>query len=148
MLLKRLGKEGCLQGRPSVPGPLPTHPVPSLPPSALLPLKQLQGRQALSPWSRKDPAPPGAHGLYQLPRAAGTNYSNLGGFKQQKCIRSRFWSQKSELEMLAGLRSLPPEALRMNPFLDSSASGDGQRFFACGCISLCAVFTLPSPLSV
>ena len=26
-----------------------------------------------------------------IPRAAGTNYHKLGGFKQQKCILSQLW---------------------------------------------------------
>lgn len=44
--------------------------------------------------------------VYELPGATVTNDHRVSGRKQQKCILPQFWSQKSEIEVSAGQRSL------------------------------------------
>ena len=78
---------------------------------------------------------------------AMTNYRNIDGFKQQKCILSQFWRLEEENQGV-GRAALPSE----NPSLPLPASGWAgiPAVPSCRCIPpiLASVFTWPSPLCV
>lgn len=82
-----------------------------------------------------------------FPRAAGTNYHPLGGFKQQKCVFSSSGSQESKSRWWWGhalSRGFRGGAI---PSLASSSAGTCLHSLAPARISLCYLFTSPSFLS-
>lgn len=62
--------------------------------------------------------------LFYLPRAAIMAYYKRGGFKQQKCIVSQFWSLESEITVSEAMLSLKaPEEHPSSPLPASGSPG-------------------------